>query len=210
MLVQIYQHTDSGIRIVDHIIPRWEWRTFGLDFGPAEQRFGALTPEKVQHSSEIYLLVEGTDANVKYRDHLFDIKQLERVDENGLEQWRPVFKKLFPLSAAEVAQVRSALGLPDGPIDGGAASLGALLAGLQTGPARVRAIKVEKTRGRYSLHECAAELTEVVADGKKIRTVAIEDEDPVKVNAAMRAMGLGGFPNISYPRGLKQLVGVSR
>ena len=50
------------------IIPRWEWRTFGLDFGPAERHLAALVPEKIQESEEIYLLGPGDEANVKVRD----------------------------------------------------------------------------------------------------------------------------------------------
>ena len=194
---------------MDHIVPRWEWRTFGNDFGPAEKRLATLAPENVQRSGEIYLLVDDSEANAKYRDHLLDIKQLERVDDTGLEQWRPVFKKPFPLTAAEVAQVRSALGLPNVPVDGGTPSLEGLLAALKTAATNIRVIDVEKTRARFHFHDCAAELTEVVADGKKIRTVAIEDEDPAKVKAAVRAIGLDGLPNTSYPRGLKQLVSLA-
>ena len=38
------------------ITPRWEWRTFGLEFGEGERAFAALTPERVQESDEIYLV----------------------------------------------------------------------------------------------------------------------------------------------------------
>ena len=38
------------------VAARWEWRTFGDDFGPAEGRFGALEPERIQESDEIYFL----------------------------------------------------------------------------------------------------------------------------------------------------------
>jgi hypothetical protein len=48
-----------------------------------------------------------------------------------------------------------------------------------------------------------------VADGKPIRTVAIELEDPARVLAAVREMSLEQFENISYPRGLKRLLGLS-
>ena len=38
------------------IVPRWEWRTFGDEFGAAEERFAALEPERIQESDELYLL----------------------------------------------------------------------------------------------------------------------------------------------------------
>jgi exopolyphosphatase/guanosine-5'-triphosphate,3'-diphosphate pyrophosphatase len=85
---------------VDIIVPRWEWRTFRQDFGKAEPRLTALAPDRVQHSAEVYVLVIDSDANVKYRDNLLDIKQLERVNDDGLEQWRPLLKERFPLAPA--------------------------------------------------------------------------------------------------------------
>jgi hypothetical protein len=34
------------------IVPRWEWRTFGAEFGAADEAFAALEPELVQESDE--------------------------------------------------------------------------------------------------------------------------------------------------------------
>jgi len=51
-----------------------------------------------------------------------------------------------------------------------------------------------------------AEIADVVADGRSIRTIAIESEDPAAVVAAVRAVGLEGYVNTSYPRGLSALV----
>ena len=56
----------------------------------------ALHAVEVQNSEEIYLVSAATDANVKIRDQLLDIKRLERVDEHGLEQWRPELKAAVP------------------------------------------------------------------------------------------------------------------
>ena len=80
------------------IIPRWEWRTFGESFGPAEERFAALTPERVEESDETYLLSTRSDASVKIRGGVMDVKHLEAVNDDGLEQWLPVLKGEFPLS----------------------------------------------------------------------------------------------------------------
>ena len=57
------------------IVPRWEWRTFGEGFGAAEGRLAALTPERVEESDELYLLSLRSDASVKVRDGLMDVKQ---------------------------------------------------------------------------------------------------------------------------------------
>ena len=50
------------------IVPRWEWRTFGEDFGDAERRLAALPPSASEESDELYLLSLESDASVKVRD----------------------------------------------------------------------------------------------------------------------------------------------
>ena len=44
-----------------------------------------------------------------------------------------------------------------------------------------------------------AELSDVVADGKPTRTIAVESEDAAAVIRAVRELGLGGHTNTSYP-----------
>ena len=93
---------------MEKIIPRWEWRTFGESFGEAEKRFAAFTPEKVRESAEVYILSAVSNDNTKVRDLLMDIKTLQQVNEDGLEQWKPIMKGAFPLPVAEIANVFAA------------------------------------------------------------------------------------------------------
>ena len=86
------------------IVPRWEWRTFGSDFGSAEEVFATLEPTAIQESDEIYLRT-GSGPIVKIRDELMDVKVLQAVSSQGLEQWVPVMKEGFPLSASDVSKV---------------------------------------------------------------------------------------------------------
>jgi exopolyphosphatase/guanosine-5'-triphosphate,3'-diphosphate pyrophosphatase len=187
------------------IIPRWEWRAFGLRFGAADAQFAALTPTGVQESDELYLL-SGTGDNVKVRADLMDIKVLVEVDAEGLEQWRPVMKAGFPLAAADVAKVFEALRLEPPPLARDAYTLDQFVAELAEPSGRMRAVHVHKRRVRYVVGGCTAEVSDVVADGRPTRTVAIESEDAEAVVAAVRSVGLGGFVNTSYPRGLAALV----
>jgi hypothetical protein len=68
---------------------RWEWRTFGDDLA---ERLGALDPEQVTESDEIYLLSPRADDAVKLRAGLMDVKRLERVGDDGLELWTPAWR----------------------------------------------------------------------------------------------------------------------
>jgi exopolyphosphatase/guanosine-5'-triphosphate,3'-diphosphate pyrophosphatase len=190
---------------VAEITPRWEWRSFGQRFGEAEKRLAALTPGGAQESDEVYLLSSG-GANVKIRAALMDIKVLREVNADGLEQWTPVMKAGFPLPAAEVAKVLDALGLPI-PTSGPASyTLDGFLARFAAPDGTVRAVNVHKRRVRYTVGGCMAELSDVVANGKPTRTLAVESEDAVAVMQAVRELGLGGYTNTSYPLGLAALI----
>jgi exopolyphosphatase/guanosine-5'-triphosphate,3'-diphosphate pyrophosphatase len=187
------------------IVPRWEWRWFGTRLGPAESRLAALTPTGVQVSDETYLL-SGAGDNVKVRDALMDIKVLREVDGNGLEQWTPVMKAGFPLPATEVTRVFEALHLDPPPLRRASYSLEEFIDELAVPTGRIRAVSVHKRRTRYTVGGCMAELSEVIADGKPTRTVAVESEDAAAVIAAVRSLGLSGYVNTSYPRGLAALL----
>jgi exopolyphosphatase/guanosine-5'-triphosphate,3'-diphosphate pyrophosphatase len=189
------------------IVPRWEWRTFGEHFGAAEDRLRALAPERVQESDELYLLSLEGDDNVKVRDGLIDIKRLERVNDDGLEQWLPVMKARFPLSATEVAAVAAALAAAPPPPAFSASTLDDILDELVRPSQDVQAVQVSKRRRHYTINGCMAELTDVHTDRGVRRTIAVESEDPARVIATVRELQLGTFPNVSFPRGLKALVG---
>jgi exopolyphosphatase/guanosine-5'-triphosphate,3'-diphosphate pyrophosphatase len=193
---------------VTEIIPRWEWRTFGERFGEAEARFAALTPGTLQESDEVYFLSPASDANVKVRDALMDIKTLEQVNADGLEQWKPLMKGTFPLSAQDAARVFSALGIALPTPARSTWALDELQSELSRGQPGARAVAVHKRRTRYTVDGCMAEVTDVVADGKPTRTIAVEHADPARVIGSVRALGLAGLPNVSYPRGLRSLVGM--
>jgi exopolyphosphatase/guanosine-5'-triphosphate,3'-diphosphate pyrophosphatase len=187
------------------IVPRWEWRWFGPRFGPAESRLAALAPGAVQESSETYLL-SGAGDNVKVRDGLMDIKVLRETNRDGLEQWTPVMKAGFPLPAAEVTRVFAALRLEPPPLHRPHYDLEQFIAELAVPSGHIRAVNVQKRRTRYSIGGCMAEISEVTVDGKPTRTIAVESEDPAAVVAVVRSLGMSGYVNTSYPRGLAALL----
>ena len=193
------------------IVPRWEWRTFGDDFGAAESVFAAETAERVQESDELYLVSRADGDTVKIRDGLMDLKQLQRV-EHGLEQWLPVMKAEFPLHRDDVSAVLTALRLAAPPAERDGWTLAELRDEVARLDPSALAVEVHKRRVRYTIGGCTSELTEVSANGRATRTIAVESEDPERVLAAVRELGLGDRPNVNYPRGLKELLrfGASR
>jgi exopolyphosphatase / guanosine-5'-triphosphate,3'-diphosphate pyrophosphatase len=181
---------------------RWEWRTFGERLGDAEERLGSMEPERAVESDETYLLsAEGVDA-AKLRDGLMDVKHLERVDDDGLELWKPVMKSPLPISAGDARAVLLALRV-SAPLDGDTHDLPDLVEAAGGG---IAVVPVHKTRRHCTIAGCMAELTDLRTGDRSTRTIAIESEEAARVIAAVRELALDSRPNVSVPRGLKALI----
>ncbi len=190
------------------IVPRWEWRTFGDSFGSAENLLSEHEPERVQESDEIYLLSQESDASVKFRDGVMDVKRLEAVSGDGLEQWRPVLKGSFPLPAADVEAVLGTLGVPGPETTRDTYTLDELLDEVIGSNDSLAAVDVHKRRVHYRFGGCMVELSEISAGGRSTRTIAVELEDPALVSSALRELGLHDRPNVCLARGLKTMLGL--
>jgi exopolyphosphatase / guanosine-5'-triphosphate,3'-diphosphate pyrophosphatase len=196
------------MNVAAEVEPRWEWRTFGEEFGPAESDLDARSPETVEESDELYLLPAGDGDNVKVRDGRLEVKHLERVNDDGLEQWAPVTEATFPLPASEVGSVLEALGVSVPRLARATYTLEELVDEVVLTSPDLAALEVHKRRARYTIDGCRSELTEVRTDRGSTRTLAVESEDPARVIATVRELGLDSRPNLSYPRALKELVGL--
>jgi exopolyphosphatase/guanosine-5'-triphosphate,3'-diphosphate pyrophosphatase len=192
---------------VSPIVPRWEWRTFGDDFGEADERFAAMSPERMQESDETYLLSTRSDASVKVRDGLMDVKRLEAADEHGLEQWKPVMKAEFPVPAAAVSEVLDALGVALPALARPEYTVGQLVAEVVEPDPDLAAVEVHKHRRHFTVGGAMAELPEIGVGEATKRTIAVESEDPALVVAAVKELGLPLEPNACMARGLKAMVG---
>jgi len=190
------------------VVARWEWRTFGAEFGAADEAVAALEPELMQESDETYLLTPSADAAVKIRAGLMDVKVLEHVNEAGLEQWRPAMTESFPLPRGEADRVCAALHVGAPPAGEGAFSLDEFVAVLAAPKRGVFAVAVHKRRLHYTLGGCMTEVTDVVAEDRQVRTLALESEDARRAVATVRELGLAGRANTSYPRWLKAAAGM--
>jgi exopolyphosphatase/guanosine-5'-triphosphate,3'-diphosphate pyrophosphatase len=189
------------------IVPRWEWRTFGESFGDADATLAALASERVQESDETYLLSLDSDASVKVRDGLMDVKRLEHVNDDGLEQWRPVMKASFPLAAADVVSLLGVLEVGAPSLTRDAYSLEELVDEVVRPSDSLLAVDVHKHREHYKPGGCMAEVTELRTGSRHTRTIAVESEDPALVVDTVHGLGLDSRPNVCLARGLKSLVG---
>ena len=189
------------------IVPRWEWRTFGERFGAAEDRLRELSPTRVDDSDELYIVSSRSEGSIKVRGGVLDVKRLEQVSDDGLEQWRPVAKAEFPIAATDVAELLVALDVVVPALAREAYKLDELVDEVVHPSAELLSVSVHKRRAHYALGGCMAELTDVRAGSRATRTIAVEAEDPGLVRTAVEELGLWSRPNVSFPRGLKALVG---
>jgi exopolyphosphatase/guanosine-5'-triphosphate,3'-diphosphate pyrophosphatase len=192
---------------MSEIVPRWEWRTFGRDFGPAEAVFSELTPiGAATVSEEVYFHHPEVGAIVKIRDGLLDIKVLKEVDSEGLEQWLPVLKEGFPLARELAVTALEFMGVE-------AAELGRLA---YTEPQLIDEVtgripdvwptQITKHRVRYVLDGCMSELSDLVIGTTPVRTIAVESEDREAVLAAVAHLGLGDHLNHNFLRAMTALL----
>ena len=188
------------------VVPRWEWRTFGDDLADVDALAPLRTAAPVE-SDETYLLSMHGDASVKVRGGVLDAKVLHRVSGAGLQLWVPTMKAPFPLDGAAVAAAFAALGAPPPETPPTELSLEQLLDDLVAPRDDLRRVDIRKSRRRSLVDDCMVELTEVSAEGRTIRTVAVESPDADLVLRTISRLGLDGRPNINVPRGLKWMLG---
>jgi exopolyphosphatase/guanosine-5'-triphosphate,3'-diphosphate pyrophosphatase len=137
-----------------------------------------------------------------------DVKRLEAVDGNGLEQWRPVLRGLFPLGADDLGTVLGALAVSVPQLTREAYTLEQLVDEVVGASPALAAVAVHKRRVHYRLGDCMAELSEVTAGTRSSRTIAVEAEDPELVAATVRELQLAERPNVCLARGLKTMLGL--
>src|SRR6478752_6182732 len=165
---------------------RWEWRTLSERSDEAERRFETYPPGAVAESDEMYLLSLDREVSAKIRDGLMDVKVLKERRADGLEQWLPIMKAEFPISAAEAATLLDALGAGPPPAGRATFTLDELLDDLIRPNPRLHDVAVHKLREHTTIGGCMAERATMRAGGGEQRSIAVEDEDPELVLQAAR------------------------
>jgi exopolyphosphatase / guanosine-5'-triphosphate,3'-diphosphate pyrophosphatase len=189
--------------------PRYEFRVFAPDLSWMEARIRTLAPlGRYRESLETYLLVPGrNEVNLKIRDGALELKRLiER--RRGLEQWRPEFRLDLPADGPALAEhLKALVNLGQRLDEGGprdAEDLFALLAEAQPG---VATASLFKKRFGFVLDDCLAEVVEVLINGARLMSVALESEEPRAVLALRVKLGMEGWDNVSYVLAAERVLG---
>ncbi|MDD3515663.1 hypothetical protein SDC9_42100 [bioreactor metagenome] len=191
------------------IVARWEWRTFGAGFDEPEARIRKFEQGNFKESGEVYVLSRNSDENVKVRDDLLDIKSLQEVNGDGLEQWFPVLKAGFPIAVEDLKGVFFYFKVPE-PIFGRKEyTFDQFLNEIVKPNQNLRLVQVKKKRYIYVINGAVTEIAETDFDGVALRTICVEHEDPDVVMKTVRELGMEDLPNINYIQAMKKTVGMA-
>lgn len=193
---------------MEKIIPRWEYRIFAEDLGAVEGTIRTHEVTRVKESAEDYIVCRSSGNNVKVRDGLLDIKQLENINEDSLEQWMPVMKVGFPCPADDVARIFSAFDLARPEMERDEYTYDQFIDEIVGGSDQLAVVRVTKKRSGFMIREVIVEVAEVTFDGVPLRTAAAEHIDPALVMELVRELGLDAFPNVNYIKAMKTAVGM--
>jgi hypothetical protein len=194
--------------------PRFEFRTFGQDFTKAIERMARLSvpvPEKVweRHSDEIYILSRTNDINnTKIRDGKMDIKTfVQSVD--GLEQWNPLMKGEFPISAEVLKrEVFPAFMVEMPELNKDTYTYEEFISMVKAHP-DLQAVRVHKQRWGYMLNDTICEAGAVIINGAKVMTINSESTEVEDIKKTIKDVGLEGIENINYLQAIKRVIGMS-
>jgi len=173
--------------------PRFEFRSFGQNFDNAWKRmarFSMPVPEKVwERYSDIN--------NTKIRDSKMDIKTfVQNVD--GFEQWNPLMKGEFPISAEVLKQeVFPAFMVPTPKLTKETYTLEEFLAMVKANP-ELQAVTVEKIRYGYMVNNTICETSKVYINGAMVYTINSESTEVEDLKKTVKDCGLEGVENIIH------------
>jgi len=192
------------------IKPRYEFRIWGQTLADLRDRLQQLgAPSRSEPGTETYLISATTDkCNAKIRNSLMDIKVLVGTDR-GLEQWKPVLKAGFPVPRPAIAgEIFPGLELTAPHLSRAQYSQEEFLEEVIRAQPRIAIVTVSKSRLQFTVDGCQAEFASTTIDSLARDTVAVEAEDPDAVLRLVNRLGIGGAPNTSYIRQIKQLLGM--
>ena len=203
----------SELKIGEISKPRFEFRTFGQDFEAAAKRMARLSmpiPEKVweRQSDEIYILSRTNDVNnTKIRDGKMDIKTFVKTVD-GLEQWNPLMKGEFPITATLLQEeVFPAFQVTIPALTKSTYTLEEFLAMINENP-DLQAVKVHKHRFGYMVNNTICETANVLINGAKVCSINSESTEVEDIKQTMSDVCLEGVENINYLQAIKRVIGM--
>ena len=191
------------------IKPRFEIRTFAQNFGNVIEKMRQLSPcEQIRESSEIYIMAgANNENNTKIRDNKMDIKVFVQEKE-GLQQWNPRMKGVFPMKKEMIIdEVFPAFGVAVPEFKRDEYTLDQYLEEIIKPHPDLAAVQVFKRRFAFTVNNTIVECAELLINGARIETVAVESTEIPDILKAKEMLGLEEYENVNYLLAIKRIIG---
>jgi hypothetical protein len=195
----------------EKIRPRAEFRVFehGVIKTVQEKMWGvgAVLGMARKMPMELYLVsVHSDSANVKVREGLLDIKTKVGDTPEGYEIFQPRGKLAFPLGKADLTTALSYLNVRT-DISGQACTLDEVMEIARNHPDIVPVV-IEKMRYGFMVDGIICEYAQVRFNGALLESACCESDDNAGLRKVIKALGIEGMPNTSYPKAARRVVGI--
>jgi hypothetical protein len=157
--------------------------------------------------AETYVLSRQTsDANVKVRDGLLDIKVKTGDTPEGYGIFQPRGKFKFPVKREELGAIARALSVVI-PCAAETCTFEEFLQQVRRHPELV-AVKVEKVRYGFTIDGVICEYAQVYFNGAMVESACVESEDYAAMRGVVEGLGLSAMANVNYLKAAKRVVGM--
>ncbi|MBB5142442.1 hypothetical protein [Desulfovibrio intestinalis] len=195
----------------EKIVPRAEFRVFGHDIIEKVKESmwgcGAVLFKARRMPAETYFLsVHTTEANVKVRDGLLDIKTKVGETPEGYEIFQPRGKFQFPVSKTDLAVILSHLKV-EMLLDKDQYGIDEFIEMVRKHP-DMAAVSVEKMRYGFTVEGIICEYAQVWFNGALLESACCESEDYAGMKKAVEALGIAAMPNTNYLKAARRVVGM--
>ena len=193
------------------ITPRAEFRVFGhgvIDIVKQKMWEAKAVLEKAHKMPpETYFLsVRTSEANVKVREGLLDIKTKVGQTPEGYEIFQPRGKFQFPVKKEELATILSHLKV-DMRLDKETYTLEEFTTMARKHPDLVP-VAVEKMRYGFTIGDIICEYAQVWFNGALVESACCESENYAGMRQVIEALGIAAMPNTNYLKAAKRVVGM--
>ena len=205
------KNTATSAEEAAKITPRAEFRVFGqgiIDLVKARMWNGrtVLFQARKMPAETYFLSTRTSEANVKVRDGLLDIKTKTGETPEGYEIFQPRGKFQFPVPKADLAAILSHLKV-DTELTEETYTIEAFIALARKHP-DLTPVTVEKMRYGFTIDGIICEYAQVWFNGALLESACAESENYAGMKAVVEGLGIAELPNTNYLKAAKRVVGM--
>lgn len=189
----------------------FEYRSFGQDFGKAEQKLLELGQNvEPKEFYDYYLLSEVNQTfNILISKKRLVIKELLTTTEK-LEKWNVNCSQAFPITKNFIENsFFPAIGLEAPNVEDKEYDIIGFIKEIVNSDPDLKIVEVYKKKIEYIYNNCFCEIAENLVNGAFIKTFNIESENVSDVHDTLKKLEIDHrFKNTNYPLKIKQIIGL--